>query len=101
MQTPLHAPFGHIGFCCVAQGGKSPKKELRQEDKNRSQSYHYMKLRFNVRSLELEIKFSSIFGMDRTRTHFGLGFFAFSNSSWKTTPSVKKLHQKGQSKGQL
>ena len=45
--------------------------------------------------------YSSIFGMDRTRTHFGLGFFLFPNSSWKTTPSVKKLDQKGQSKGQL
>ena len=24
-------------------------------------------------------------GMDRTRIHFGFGFFAFLNSSWKTT----------------
>ena len=28
-------------------------------------------------------------------------FFAFPNSSWKTTPSVEKLLQKGQFKGQL
>ena len=39
--------------------------------------------------------------MDRTQTHFGLGFFAFLYSSWKTTPSYKKIVQKGQSKGQL
>ena len=38
---------------------------------------------------------------DITRTLFGLGFFAFPNSSWKTTPSVKKLLQKGHFKGQL
>ena len=39
--------------------------------------------------------------MDRTLTHFGSGFFAYPNSSWKITPSVKKLHQKGRFKAQL
>ena len=38
---------------------------------------------------------------DITRTLFGLGFFAFPHSSWKTTPSVKKSLQKGHFKGQL
>ena len=38
--------------------------------------------------------FSSNFWMNRTRRHFGLGFFAFPNFLWKTTPSVKKLHPK-------
>ena len=38
---------------------------------------------------------------DTNRTHFALGFFAFSNWSCKTTSSVKKALQKGQCKGQL
>ena len=45
--------------------------------------------------------FSNNSRRDITRTLFGLGFFAFPNFSWKTTPSVKKSLQKGHFKGQL
>jgi len=46
-------------------------------------------------------KGAAIFGWTELAHILVQAFFAFPYSSWKTTPSVKKSHQKGQSKGQL
>ena len=45
--------------------------------------------------------FSSNFRMDRTRTHFGLGFFWISQFFMENYTFCEKITPKGQSKGQL